>query len=756
MRALLNLLGFDSSSLTTLESVRFEFAWGWASVLLVFLVTVPAVLWFYRFENKPCSLNLKRILWVLRLVFLAGVISLLAGARFSVSGWVPEKNRVAVLIDASRSMSISEEGLRRIDRVEQTFSHGRFTEKLQAQTGLAPTFFTFSDAVAPVSAADISSFSIRPEGNHTDIAKAVNDVVANLGEGNLLGVFLMTDGGWNRGSNPLEALSRTKTPLYMLGAGKIGSAHDLAVSLDRPPSIGFLNAMIRARGEVRLYRVATTSVPIEVRLNGELVETIELEIPQGENVVPFGYDIPCETEGSFRWSFSVPELEDELTLENNETGFLLRVVREHLNLLLISGQPTWEQAFLRSAASSDENVTFNSWTKLLDNRWIQNKDSELQPGTSSPNLLPDLNDCDVLILLNPPLSALEPHAHVITQRVESGQMGLLIFSGRDGYAKQGYNESDLAQLFPVELTGETWRANPCNMILPSQEPPLAFLRMVDDPIENMEFFRTLPKLDGLFAYSSLKLGAQTILTSTLGTGDSRLPALVHHRFGRGNVGMFMGGPVWPMGFKLAPTDRTIRPYTAFILNLLKWLADRREDAQVSVDLPASRGFVGQPFSVRVWVMDAARNYVENAQVTAEFIFDDDVVARATLVSGSEPGRYEAAFVPPRPGFYSIRVFARHKGQALGEAAGEFIIQTATAEFDDPEIKVEFMEKLAAMTGGEYRPIELFDDLLSLVKPTPGKKLETRNHDFRDSGLILALLLLLPLAEWTIRRFRGLS
>lgn len=756
MKAILELIGFDASSLVSLESVRLEFALGWASVILLLLMTVPAVLWLYRFENKPCAEKLKKSLWALRILFLIGVLGLISGAGLSVSGWIPEKNRVAVLLDASRSMTISEEGLRRIDRVESAFSDGDFSSKLQTQSGLPPTFFSFSDAVAPLSPADLAPFSVMAEGNHTDISKAVSDVVANLGEGNLLGVFLMTDDGWNSGSNPLEGLSRLRVPLYIRGVGRIGSAHDLVVNLDRPPSIGYLNAMIRVRGEVRLFQIATGTVPIEVSLDGEVIDRIELEIPQGQTVVPFGYDIPCEKEGTFRWSFSVPELDGELTHENNQSGFILRVVREHLNLLLISGRPSWEQSFIRGAAASDDNVTFNSWTRLKDDRWIHNKAGELKPGVTRPDLKPAIEECDILILHNPPLSVLENHAQQILQKIYDGQMGVLILSGGQGYGRQGYGKSDLAPIFPVELSGESWHGNSCNMILPSQEVPLAFLRMVDDPIENMEFFRTLPRLEGLFAYPTIKLGAQVLLTSTLGPAESRIPALVHHRYGRGNVAMFTGGPIWPMGFKLVPTYRTIKPYTAFILNLMKWLADRREDAQVSIDLPTSRGFVGQPMNVRVWVMDAERQYLENAQVSAEFFHDEKVIAKATLVGGSEKGQYEAAFVPPRPGFFKLRVLARHQGQILGEATAEFMIQTATAEFDNPEIQIEFMEKLAQMTGGEYRPIERFEELISLVQPTPGKKLETRVHDLRDSGLILALLLLLPLAEWTIRRFRGLS
>jgi len=211
-----------------------------------------------------------------------------------------------------------------------------------------------------------------------------------------------------------------------------------------------------------------------------------------------------------------------------------------------------------------------------------------------------------------------------------------------------------------------------------------------------------------------------------------------------------------MGFTQVPTDRTIRPYTAFLVNTLKWLANRREDAQVTLELPSSRGFVGQPATLRVWVSDTRRQPIDTAQVTAQLDAGETEPVSLSCTSTTEKGCYESSFIPSKRGLHTISVKAVLQGSLLGEARGQLLVEVPTVEFDNPEVQTELMTRLASSTGGVYRPIEAQDELLDSIRPTPGQKRETKSFDARDSGILLVLLLILPLAEWVIRRRKGYS
>jgi len=755
VNTLLKLLGFETAPIQTIESVRFTLGWGWAGLLLALLVAVPAFLLTYRVEDKPCSRPLFLTLTGLRLAFVAGLLVLLAGLKCTVSGWIPQKNKLAVVIDTSRSMSIREEGVSRLERVQEALGKGRLIDELERRTGISPALFSFAGSVAPLSRDDVASFGLAPDGPQTNLTRAVTDITNHLGEGNLLGVILLTDGAHNTGDNPLDALARHRTPLYFLGTGRTGQVSDLAVSLERPPSVGYLNSLVRLRGELRVQRIASNTIPITITKDGAPFTSLDVAAPAGQSRIPFAINIPCDTEGAFTFAVSVPKFAGELTHENNETGFLLKVVKERLKIVMLAGSPGWDQTFIRSAARSDPNAHVYGWTRVGENRWLPTVDSELKAAVPAP-VLTDLEDADVVILAGLPASVLEPHAELLLGRIETGKTGLLILPGSSGYADLGYAGSKLKALFPVELTGESWTGTPCSLVLAARDTPYAFLRLLDDPIENQEFFASLPKLDGLFTYQARKSGAETLLSSTIERNGAAQPAFLTHRVGQGNVAMLCGGPLWPMGFTQVPTDRTIRPYTAFVMNTLKWLANRREDAQVTLELPSSRGFTGQPAVLRVWVSDTRRRPVDTAQVSAQMSTAGGEPVSLTFTATTEKGCYESTFIPAARGLHTITAKAVHQGSLLGEARGQLLVEVPTAEFDNPEVQTDLMSRLASSTGGAHRPVEARDELLEAIRPTPGKKQETKSFDAQDSGLLLALLLALPLAEWIIRRKRGFS
>ncbi|MBF0546867.1 MAG: VWA domain-containing protein [Candidatus Riflebacteria bacterium] len=756
MEYLIRLLGLDFKTIQTLDSVRFSLAWSWAGIALVFIFLVPAIIFVYRLENKPAPVVLKSYLIAIKILFFAGLVILLAGPKLILSGTIPEKNKIAVLIDSSKSMSISEEGISRIDRVKEVFTKGNFLEKLEAKTGLAPSVFTFSSQVAPISHEDTASFSISPDGSQTNLSRAISEIGGNLGETNLLGIVLFTDGIHNTGENPLEAAERTKVPLYFLGTGKSGLAKDISVALDKPPSIGYLNSMLKIRGEIRAFRADVAEIEVEVKKDGKNFDRIKVPLPKNSGRAPFYFNIPCDTEGAFTYTVSIPRLTDELTYENNEANFLLKIIKDRLQVLFLADNPSWDYSFIKAALKTDPNAHFTGFTRVMDNRWLVTEEFELKRTVTQPDISPLIKDTDVLIIAGISENIIRDNYKELILRVDSGQMGVLFLPGSKPYSELGYLGSQIEEWFPVELRGGLWKGVPSNFDLPIRETPYSFLRLLHDPVENQEFFRTLPKMDGLFVYPKLRAGTEVLLSSSLNVPGGPTPAFVTSRNGQGRVAMFMGGPIWPMGFQLVQGGKGNKPYTAFVVNTLKWLANRREDAQVSLELPSSRIFVGQPATLRVFVTDHSRQPVDNAQVSGEISNSESDVTNLSFFSSGEKGLYEASFIPYRRGITEIKIDAKLQNQSLGKTSTKVIIDTPTVEFDDPEVKVENMTTIASITGGLYRPVGNFAEMIDSIKPKPGKKKETKVLELRDSPTILIFLLLLPILEWLIRRRKGYS
>ena len=176
---ILRFLGLDSGSIRNIDSISLNFSWGWASFILAMLVVLPIAWFSYRFEGKNISDKLKRKLITIRIIWLIIICFLLTGPTLIVSGWVPLQNRLAVMLDTSKSMSIKENNETRFDRVKKLIKNG-FLKKLEKKTGIYPDVFAFAENVTPISPSEIEKFNLKPDGNQTAISSGIKNVVSQI------------------------------------------------------------------------------------------------------------------------------------------------------------------------------------------------------------------------------------------------------------------------------------------------------------------------------------------------------------------------------------------------------------------------------------------------------------------------------------------------------------------------------------------------------------------------------------------------
>lgn len=757
---ILNFLGFDCGSVRTVSSIAVNFSWGWAGFVLAMLVVLPLAWFAYdKFEGKNVGKDLRKKLLTIRLVWLVLICFLLTGPTLIVSGWVPLQNRLAVMLDTSKSMSIKEENTVRFDKTQKLIKDG-FLTKLEKKTGISPDVFSFAENVQPVSSGELESFNLKADGNQTAISAGIKNIVSHLGESNLLGIIMVTDGVNTIGENPQSVLSNMKTPVYFVAPGRGGDVTDYALFLPKPPAFGYLNSGLRVRGEVsaRISNKAEEKETIEVKVtkDGVPFDTIPVQVMGNGVKVPFGFNIPCNEEGSFRFEVEIPVTDGELTEENNKTSFLLKVVKERLNVLALSGLPNWDMKFITNALAGDPNASLVHWARVTDDRWVCSKDFKVVNGEKTADFSETLKDADILILSGIQYQYIKQYEAEIIKKIEAGTMGMLVMPSWQSLTQLGYKGTELASILPVTVGNETWRGTSGNMILPDYETQYPFLRLADDPIENTEIMSTLPKFDGIYEFEAVKQTAEVLLGSTVTGSKNKLPFMIKSRAGLGNIIMINGGPLWPIGFRLANGDRGFGLYSGMIINMLKWLVNRREDAKVSIELANSRGYVGASTVVKVWVSDSKHKLMANARVTLNVKGEKGENYDLSCVETSETGCYEAAFIPANRGLHTIEAKASYQGKDIGNSKTELIVETPTAEFDDPVVNTEVMEAIAKETGGCMVYAEEADKLISSINSIPGKKLESKSLDCRDCWLLLLIILLLPCIEWYIRRTGGLS
>ena len=127
------------------------------------------------------------------------------------------------------------------------------------------------------------------------------------------------------------------------------------------------------------------------------------------------------------------------------------------------------------------------------------------------------------------------------------------------------------------------------------------------------------------------------------------------------------------------------------------------------------------------------------------------VAGDLFASGRRDGSYRGELPALAPGEYQYRAEVSLGGQPIGEDEGRFLVEEYSLEFERIELNEPLLREIARASGGRYFPLaeagELPEELPLLSREVSGRReVELWNHP-----LVLAALIVLLAAEWTLRK-----
>ncbi|HWT32041.1 MAG TPA: hypothetical protein VN240_13585, partial [Propylenella sp.] len=244
---------------------------------------------------------------------------------------------VALVVDESASQRLG-------DRTAQTEAAvAALKERLQALG---------SFEIREVHAAD------RPEGDGTALFSELTGLVDDVPPEQMAGAVFVTDGIVS--DVPEDAASLGfNAPLHALITGEEGE-HDRRIVLDRAPRFAILD-----EPQSLDYRVLDPHLPpgvqvtVHLRVDGTEVATDLVSVGDNHTI-----EIPLDHAGRTIVELEVEAAENELALENNVAVAEMAVVREHLRVLLVSGEPHAGERTWRNVLKSDAAVDLVHFTIL--------------------------------------------------------------------------------------------------------------------------------------------------------------------------------------------------------------------------------------------------------------------------------------------------------------------------------------------------------------------------------------------------------
>ena len=742
--------------------------WLWliAGVLLLVGVAFAVI---YGITNLFASTRAKAFSLSLRLTALALLFLPLIEPVLITPDVVPDENFVAVLVDASESMTIPDAGAGRT-RFGEVASLLQDPDRALG-AGLEEHFnvryYTFGERVSRVDSVQHAA----ADGNGTDLSAALDRVISDFRGVPLAGVVLMTDGGDNSDGVPLneaEQLRAMNVPLHVVGMGQTAFAQDREL-LDASVSRS-VEETTGAEIEVKVRSWAAEPEPVAFNLfRGEERVFTETRTLKGDGKVDqftFFYE-PASTEAR-EYTLTIDEAPGEQNTANNALHVLIDTRQDTIRVLYIDGHLRPEFKFSKRAMEDDQVIEVASVARTGPAQYYrQGIQSPQQLQGGFPRDRAEMFSYHAVLL-----GDMEAGAFTLDQlelmetfvRVRGG--GFLMLGGSKTFAEGDYWNTRVADMLPIEIDpsrrfvvppsfGDTegppdaqgFRFAPTAV---GMENPI--LKLSPDADNNRLLWDDMPGLTSINFLGRIKPGAVVLAEKPddrFGAGE---PLLAVQRYGRGRTAALATASTWRWQMHLEAEDRR---HERFWRQLIRWLV-------ASAPQPVDVAVAGQrfapadevPVTVRVYNPDFAP--VDDAEVTG-YVLDpygaqQQVAFQPDL---AEAGAYIATFVPRDLGVYELEVEARY-GETVRQARPQtFLVRDSQQEYFDATLKRDLLQRLAQASGGLYYDP---NEATAIPDNLRGRRTSTSVYHAEylwDMPALWGLILLLLCVEWVWRRRQGL-
>jgi len=703
------------------------------------------------------------VIWSLQTLLAAILLLLLWQPAITVAELKPQQNIIAVLVDNSRSMAISEDGSTRQAKAVQALQNG-------VLASLNRAFQTRLYRVDAVPARIDSLKDLTPSAPSTRIGDSLKQLSEETSDLPIGAVVLLSDGDDNSGGISADAISALRArhiPVHTVGFGREHASHD--VELDDAVIAPRALADSRLAAQITLHQrgYAGSKINLTVR---------DVSTPQAKllasRAITFGPDGNLQTEtlmfdiggaGAKTLQIAAAPLAGEENTANNILTRVVNVGAEPRRILYIEGEPRWEYKFIRQAEEDDRMVQIVSMVRTSENKiYRQGISDPKELVTGYPSRGEDLFAYQGLIIGSVEAAYFTPgQQELIHQFVDRRGGGLLLLGGQYSLADGGWNATNLTDLFPTTLPTQAGafhrEVDPKNGVthttaaLARAGADSIITRLVDDPAANVEKWKKLPYLMDYEDPGVAKPGAE-VLANMITPEGKTLPLLITENFGRGRTAIMATGGSWrwQMSSPLGDTAHGL-----FWQQLLRWLVSDTP-GHVAASVPSQMLLDNGAINITADVRDQQYNPARDAKVEAHILGPSGVSALVEMSPlPDNPGQFQAAWSAPKPGAYLTEVTAQRADKELGRDVLTFQRMDGVAENFHTEQNRDLLERLATQTGGQYwKPAELGKLAGSIPFSEAGVTVR-ETKDLWDLPLVFLVLLLLRFSEWWLRRKWGI-
>jgi len=668
-----------------------------------------ALLYFQNSKGKSWSRTTLFSLAALRFTVVALLVFLLLGPLLRKVNTEIEPPVIVLAVDQSSSLTLNSDSAEVAALVQRTAD--ALNSKVGEKYEVVP--YSFGASVREGIGADFKD-------EVTNISELMESLKARYTNRNLGAVVLMSDGIYNRGSNPRYDTGGLGAPIYSIALGDTTPRRDALISEVAANRIAFLGNTFPVEAVFRGIELRGENLNYQIEKDGQVLErgTFTPSDADDEKVVRFL--LKADKPGVQRYTLRLNSVSGEQTLANNVSLVFIDVIDSRQKVLILAAAPHPDVFAIRSAIGGNENY-------------------EVAVRFAADGI-PNLSEYDLVVL------------HQLPSLSDDRAIRLAIVQAKKPIFQIIGADSDLRGLteigIGISLAGGR---NAVNDVKAGLNKSFTLFQ----PNERIsELLADAPPLRVPFGIWRLPGSASIFLKQQVGKIATDDPLLVFTTYDDRKNATLLGEGIWRWRLADFAKNENHEIFDEFIGQIIQYLSLKQDKRLFRVQAPRDL-MQNERIVLSAELYDAAYSPVNDAEVTVDFTDEEDKTYNFNFSRTETAYRLDAGMLPV--GTYTFAARTNRDGRPLSDG-GSFTIRPFAIEAARLRADHQLLYTLSQSTGGElYYPSEI-DEMAEAIAASDRIQPVSFSTEKLSSMLNLfwpLVLLILGLsAEWFIRKRSG--
>lgn len=689
--------------------------------ILYFLVSTAIAIiisfFFYRKTNIPFTSKI--LLISLR---TAGILLVFVLLIFS---YITIKNKQAVkpvnifLIDNSYSISLGNGN----NDIVKSFDIFKSLENSNAEN----KFYIFAnDMISEIPDKHLPDTSeIKTGRDGTNLTGTIESISKSFEDRKISSINIISDGLINKGGNPFSAIMQTNAMVNYYLTGDTIQRNDLSVKNVFFNKTSYAGSNTQILAEINSYNY-DKDVKINLFEDDIKIQDKDIKVSKELNQYNVRFDIKSGNEGIKKYKIEIAREPDELTEKNNSEEFFINYISNKFKILVISGNPSPDFAYLKGTIQSTENLEASFFTQKA-------------AGVFYEGQIPSMEGFNILLLINFPDAATDVN-FLEKLNGELGNINLPVFfitGSNTDYERLKIIENYLP--FTISDSKGT-----------EEKASIKFINDISqNKINVFNFGKSINNIPEIFIPGitvTPKSGVQTILYS----GKLSKPVLFYSESEKIKAASLLGYGFYKWRLNSSNTESK-----ELLGNILKGITinigDKEKSKKITINTEEQEFSPYEEIKINGTINLSNPNGSESVKLQ---IYNNNI-SKEVQVTKSSVNSFFANIIGMQNGEYYIKCTLFENGTETGNDIKKILVKESNREFKETVADAKLLNELSNKTGGS----RITNDNINEIKDKIYNKNQTdetiTNSDsklFLNSSIfILALMIVIFAIEWFLRK-----